>query len=1129
MIERATLRGGRWPLPCVAVAVTAFVVGAAPARAQITWTGTTSTTWSVGTNWQGGVAPGSADIAAFDAAGLANNQPTINATGSVGGMSLAATPTITLTNFNADFTVAGAVTGTAGLTSTATATSNWGRLVFTNTASTFGGGVRTQGTAILRYNPGITINTSFGAGDITIDGGTFSLQGTAIPNSATTGMPTGNGGTDRNLTNTIVVTGAGGTLNMNQGSAGSGLGLAYNGLTLGGTVRTSSSGGGNAGGYTVAGTVTLLQDAARTLRFDNNTSHNGSDWIAGRISDGAGTAGNPFRVAVTGRPLQISNSANDYAAGTIVESGNTSSHYLEITADGTLGTGNLSVESRGRVRLSNPTAVGAAGNLAASAMITVEPGGVVGINGNVDASGRFTASSAGIYGVEGSRSYTLNLATLGNGSMFLGTATGGSYTAATLGAGAGARYRLGGGSSVAAVSGARQVLSFTQPNVLTSANSLVVGPGLNLSNSTGGIVALGASQDFSGGVTVNVGGVLSTTIASTNTPFGDTAQPIVVNGVIAASGGSGAFNPAYTIALRPGATLAFVNDGFTNTAGLNNNDRWGDSTAIPTLHGATLMLTGSRFGLATSETVGAVTFNGNAGITINGASTTPPLTTLSIASLTRQATGVLTITGQGTLGAASGGASSQLVVSGTAPMVTNGIVAPWAIRSDSNFLTYGGSLTGFGNATYTSTSLNTATSTDVVNTAAVTLSANPIVYAMRYTDTISVSGANTTITVGSGGVIGAGSNKTVNAVLASGSQEFIFWATGGSQNLASNAAIQTSGGFVKAGASTLNLTNTSAGADYAITGGITIQNGTLVSGSRFAAAMANNRLTVNHDGRLSLNNVATTVQGLRGEGSGGSVFNSGANVRALTINVASGSDSYEGRVFENIELVKTGVGTQALSGTNSYVGSTAVSQGTLLVNGTNTGTGLVSVSSGARLGGTGSIAAALDIAGTLAPGASVETLASGTLGFSSGSTFAYEVDSSVQLSLGGDLMIVSGDLNLSGTVDLALSNLALSPSAFAPGSTLSLINYSGTWNGGLFTLAGTPLGNGDTFSALGGQWQIFYDAPTGGSNFSGEYLGGSDDFVNITVAVPEPDSVGLAVGAFVAAIAASRCRRAARC
>ena len=200
-------------------------------------------------------------------------------------------------------------------------------------------------------------------------------------------------------------------------------------------------------------------------------------------------------------------------------------------------------------------------------------------------------------------------------------------------------------------------------------------------------------------------------------------------------------------------------------------------------------------------------------------------------------------------------------------------------------------------------------------------------------------------------------------------------------------------------------------------------------------------------------------------------------------------------------VIKTGGGTTTLTGTNSYGGSTTINGGKLLVNGSVTGGGAVTVSSGGTLGGSGSINGPVIVNGVLAPGASIESLATGALTFNGGSSFAYEMNSGAVGALAGDLQQVFGNLALSGTVNLGLTDIAGTPGAFAAGTTLSLINYAGTWNGGFFTYETNELTNGEVFSAGPNQWRINYDATRGGLNFASEYTSGH--FVTLT-AVPEP-------------------------
>ena len=235
----------------------------------------------------------------------------------------------------------------------------------------------------------------------------------------------------------------------------------------------------------------------------------------------------------------------------------------------------------------------------------------------------------------------------------------------------------------------------------------------------------------------------------------------------------------------------------------------------------------------------------------------------------------------------------------------------------------------------------------------------------------------------------------------------------------------------------------------------------------------------------------------------GNVLQSGSTV---TLDSALGSFSIGtgSPIGGSNSLVKTGANTVTLTGTNSYSGTTTVNVGSLLVNGSITGGGTVTVAGGATLGGTGSINGPVIVNGILAPGASIESLATDALTLNGGSSFAYEMNSGAVLpSVAGDLQQVFGNLALSGTVSLGLTDLAVTPVAFAAGTKLSLINYAGGWNGGFFTYGGTTLPNGGVFTAGLNTWRINYDAISGGLNFATEYSGGH--FVTLT-AVPEPGS-----------------------
>ncbi len=246
-----------------------------------------------------------------------------------------------------------------------------------------------------------------------------------------------------------------------------------------------------------------------------------------------------------------------------------------------------------------------------------------------------------------------------------------------------------------------------------------------------------------------------------------------------------------------------------------------------------------------------------------------------------------------------------------------------------------------------------------------------------------------------------------------------------------------------------------------------------------------------------------TVGSLASANANTSVRNLSGTAAALTVGADNTADADFTGVLENgtgsaaLGLAKTGTGTQTLSGVNTHSGTTAVNGGTLLVNGdSSAATGDVSVAASGTLGGTGSIGGNVAVnGGTVAPGTSIESLLTGALDLQNGSTFAAELDSGAAVAVGADLLVVNGDLDLSGTVTLTVTDIA-DPSTTLPTNTVfTLVNYSGSWNSGLFTIGGATVGDGGKFLA-GGYWcDIDYNAAAGGANYPGDQVAGS--FVNI--------------------------------
>jgi fibronectin-binding autotransporter adhesin len=330
------------------------------------------------------------------------------------------------------------------------------------------------------------------------------------------------------------------------------------------------------------------------------------------------------------------------------------------------------------------------------------------------------------------------------------------------------------------------------------------------------------------------------------------------------------------------------------------------------------------------------------------------------------------------------------------------------------------------------------------------------------TGTLQVTGGNVTSTTAY-----IGSNAT-----ASGSVTV----SGGTWSTSANLNVGTSG--------TGTLTISGSGG----TGGLVIVGGTLSKG-------AAGTITLDAGGTLQIG-TGTTASGVLGTdlvNNGTLIFNRlGSGTAATSVSGTGG-------------LTLAGSGTLRLTATSSYSGATLVNAGTLLVNGA-VGSTVVSVAAGATLGGSGSIGGAVAVlaGGTLSPGDGLNSLACGPVSLLDGSVFRAEVRSAVPAA---DLLTIMGDLTLTGTVGLVLDDLAASAGTFAEGTILSLINYSGSWNGGFFHSGGAALTDGSLFSVGDHQWRIDYDAPLGGLDHTGDFLPDSR-FVNV-VAVPEPSAGGL--------------------
>ncbi|XHR31172.1 MAG: autotransporter-associated beta strand repeat-containing protein [Chthoniobacteraceae bacterium] len=644
-----------------------------------------------------------------------------------------------------------------------------------------------------------------------------------------------------------------------------------------------------------------------------------------------------------------------------------------------------------------------------------------------------------------------------------------------------------------------------QTLTLANGGSITVNSGVAVSETIKAKVVLGTDGSTQSYSILNNAAATSSTLTISGSIVGSTGTGVKT---LAVSGG-GYTVLSGTVSDGTSGTVGIVKTG-TGTLILSGSSTF---TGSILLNGGKVILRGDTGSLA--STVSIVGNGGTFGYDGSGAGTgtkSQTLGSLTMATgettiyVARAATSGYTLTfssysrAAGAVGIFQGSSTSNTFGSGNVAttIATNGY---YKITGQSaGFIDQGTFVGGTSYAWYDSTNgvrgINYGTDAGSLTTAGTTSVTGTYVQVTgavtnQQTTTMSTLNiaSNNTFTINSSATL------TVNGILKSNSTAGTAIIGGGSIKAATNAELvlrtAQSGDLLALNSSILangtNMVTISGpgkiqlGGSNSFTGGVSIVSGFLRIGNASALnSVAPNSVTFtgeSNSGIMQLSGFSVTVAGLNAASSDAAVENiSSTTASTLTIS-NTGTSTYAGALRDgtssaSLSLVKAGAGTQILSGSNTYTGTTLISGGELDVNGSLAASSAVTVASGAVLGGYGVISGAVSGTSATIKGAGL-TLGATTL---YGNSLMSGTTTASSLTVAGGTTSITGKATSSGTIGVASGATLKNTGNTISTGTLSVASGGTLNNNGAITaavgisgvLSGTGTITGNVFILNGG-------------------------------------------------------------